>query len=60
LGLTWSVGGAARSVGVAGASAGRRGNGAENWAGKFELDLSMVSIVHVYPRKYSRNSEKAD
>jgi hypothetical protein len=32
----------------------RRDKFAGTGAGKFVLDLSMVSIVHVYPREYSR------
>jgi len=45
----------ARSVEKAGAKPEGRDEAAGKGTGKFESNLSMVSIVDVYPTKYSRN-----
>ena len=56
--LIWGGGVVARPLEKAGAKPEGEDDPMGNGTGKFDSDLSMVSIVDVYPTKYSKESNK--
>jgi len=54
--LTWDCGVVARPLEKVGARPEGRDNAAGNGTGRFDSDLSMLSIVDVYPTRYLKVS----